>query len=208
MFALKIKEQQFADAINAALGVEFEAIAQVPGPLVPGQHPTVVVSLTNRAPVPIGDLSIELVADPKWEATGFAVGDISLGANQTRRQSLTLAVPPDAPPTRPYFARASLADSRYRILDAEQQFKPFADPPVAARARYSVDNVAVDVRTIVRRREPHLPFGESLRELAVVPAVAVNVTPRTAIVPTAAPRRAVDVRVELVNNLEHGGRGR
>ena len=42
----------------------------------------------------------------------------------------------------------------------------------------------------------------------VVPAVAVNVTPRIAIVPLAAARKQIDVRVELLNNVASGGSGR
>src|SRR5262245_29468589 len=36
VFVLRIKEQQFADAINVALGIELAAIADVPGPVVRG----------------------------------------------------------------------------------------------------------------------------------------------------------------------------
>jgi hypothetical protein len=68
--------------------------------------------------------------------------------------------------------------------------------------------VPVTIRSVVRRREPHLPYGEELRELMVVPAVAVNVTPRVAIVPLGSARKTLDVRVELLNNVEAGGSGR
>jgi hypothetical protein len=80
---------------------------------------------------------------------------------------------------------------------------------VTARALYEVAGEPVEIQTTVRRREPHLPYGEELRELMVVPAVAVNVAPRVAIVPTAASlaRRQVDVRVELLNNQERGVSG-
>ena len=66
---------------------------------------------------------------------------------------------------------------------------------------------AVEIHKAVRRRESHLPYGEELRELMVVPAVAVNVTPRVAIVPLASARKQVEVGVELLNNLEAGGSG-
>jgi LmbE family N-acetylglucosaminyl deacetylase len=207
-FVLKIKEQQFADAINAALGVEFRAIAQVAGPAVPGQRVAVDVALTNRGSVPIEDVRLELVADPAWEATGVAAADQRLGANRGMRQVLTVVVAQDAAPTRPYFARDSIAESRYRVLDPAQQFRPFGDPPVTARARYIVDHVAVEARTVVRRREARLPYGEELRELTVAPAIAVNVSPRMAIAPVAAGRRSLDVRVELVNNADREVAGR
>ena len=49
--------------------------------------------------------------------------------------------------------------------------------------------------------------GDELRELMVVPAVAVNVSPRIAIVPLSAATKTVEVRVELLNNMESGGTG-
>jgi hypothetical protein len=41
----------------------------------------------------------------------------------------------------------------------------------------------------------------------VVPAVAVNVSPRIAIVPLAAAAKTVEIRVELLNNMENGAAG-
>jgi hypothetical protein len=86
-------------------------------------------------------------------------------------------------------------------------FRPAAEPAATAIARYNVAGVRVETRTVVRRREARLPYGDELRELMVVPALAVNVSPRTAIVPLGVARKTVDVRVELVNNLERGGSG-
>ena len=143
---LRNKDQQFNDAINAALGIELQAVAQVPAPAVPGQRVAVDVALTNRGAVPIGDVRLELLADPAWDAMGVAAADLRLGAGDSLRQTLAVVVPPDAPPTRPYFERGSIAESRYRLADARQQFKPVADPPVAARARFLVENVPVEAR--------------------------------------------------------------
>jgi LmbE family N-acetylglucosaminyl deacetylase len=208
VFVLQTKEQQFVDAINAALGVELDAVAAVPGPAVPGQRVDVNVSLTNHGGVPIDDLAVGLVAAAGWEATGITVSDSSLSANRTFRQTLSVTVPADAPPTQPYFARGSITESRYRVVDGSQPFTPFAKPPVMVRARYRVENVPVDASAVVTRREPHLPYGEERRELVVVPPVAVNVSPRMAVAPLSTGRRAVPVRVELLNNVTGEARGR
>ena len=184
VFILQVKEQQFMDAINTALGIDFQAIASVPGPVVPGQRVSVETSLTNRGSIDIQDQGMALVAAPGWETTGAAMFDAALRANATWRRTLTVTVPADAPVTRPYFERPSIAEPRYTLRDASQFGRPAAAPAVSARARYRVDGVQVEIGTIVRRREPHLPYGDELRELMVVPAVAVNVTPRVAVVPT------------------------
>ena len=114
--------------------------------------------------------------------------------------------------TRPYFERASIAEPRYTVARRRAQFgRPAADAVAVARWR-ATRSPACRWRfdATVRRREPHLPYGEELRELMVVPAVAVNVAPR---VGGRADRRSrarkqVEVRVELLNNAEEGGSGR
>jgi LmbE family N-acetylglucosaminyl deacetylase len=235
-FILQVKEQQFMDAINTALAIDFEAVASA-GPVVPGQTVDVRVALTNRGTTAIEAGAITLTASPGWRLVARGTLPARLAINETARQTIAVTVPEDAPLTRPYFERAALTESRYTVRrDASPQpqaasranvesgvscafcafcvagcdpsNRPAAEPALSALARYTVAGVPVELRTTVRRRELRLPYGEELRELMVVPAVAVNVTPRVAVVPTASARKQVDVRVELVNNLQAGGSGR
>src|SRR5262249_20151418 len=81
VFTLRVKEQQFQDAINTALGIELQAIAGVPGPAVPGQRISVETSLTNHGSIGIDDITFELVAPPQSQPVG-AVAE-HLGANET-----------------------------------------------------------------------------------------------------------------------------
>ena len=210
VFILQVKEQQFMDAINAALGIDFDAIASA-GPVVPGQSVDVRAALTNHAAVDIELRELTLLAGaggPDWRLPANGDAPVRLGLNQTARHTFTATALPGARLSRPYFERESIADARYAIRDASQLFKPAATPSLRARALYTVAGVPVEIRATVRRREPHLPYGDELRELMVVPAVAVNVTPRVAIVPLAAAAGRVEVRVELLNNLADAGSGR
>ncbi len=212
VFILQMKEQQFMDAINTALGIDFEAIA-ASGPVVPGQPVDVSSAFTNRGTVPIDITEMTLLAaagGPDWRLPSNDAGRIRLGANQTARHTFAAATLPTARLSRPYFERGSIADARYTVGDPSQLFKPAATPSLRARAIYEVAGVPVYMIVTVRRREPHLPYGDELRELMVVPPVAVNVTPRVAVLPTAASaasRRQIDVRVELLNNQVKGGSG-
>src|SRR5262249_16630971 len=147
----------------------------------------------------------------------LAIGDSRLAQNETMRKALTVTIPDDAPFTRSYFERASIQESRYVVSDASQLYRPAAEPALTAVARYRVAGVPVGTRPPGRRGGPRLPYGEELREVMVVPAVAVNVSPRTAIVPAPAPSRSavapagkktLDIRVELVNNAAAGAGGR
>jgi LmbE family N-acetylglucosaminyl deacetylase len=244
VFVLRVKEDQFIDAINTALGIDFQAIADVRGPAVPGQRLQVGASFTNGGAMDIDVAGVELMAAAGWriERTGEAPG--RLRPNDTAHEAFIVTVPADAPPTRPYFERASIQESRYTIrrdetIDAKHAkpadpgflcafcgfcvercdpaYRPAAEPAATAVARYAVAGVPVEARAVVRRREPHLPYGDELRELMVVPAVAVDVSPRMAIVPATAPsrtavipsaRKPVDLRVDLMNNVSTGSSGR
>ena len=221
VFMLDVKERQFVDAINTALGIELQATAQAPGspegsamgPAVPGQKIEVRAALSNRGAIDIEPTEIALIDGDAWGARAATPVPSLLSLNQTARRTFSVTVPEQAHLARPYFERASIAEPRYTIRDAAQSYRPAAEAVLTARARYLVAGVPVSIRAAVRRREAHLPYGEELRELMVVPAVAVNVAPRAAIVPIGAlpgGRRengAVEVRVELANNAEQGSSG-
>jgi hypothetical protein len=177
--------------------------------VVPGQRIEVRASLTNRGTVDIEGADVSLVAGAAgWNIEKTGTAPARLAFNESARHLFTVAVPPDAALSRPYYERESIAQSRYAVLDASQLFRPAADAVLTARARYRVAGVPVEIRSTVVRREAHLPYGEEVRELMIVPAVAVNVSPRTAIIPASGPTKTVDVRVEVLNNVASGGAGR
>lgn len=214
---LRIKEAQFADAINTALGVDFSALAQPPGPervgpfgpppvmdpVVPGETFSVAIRFVNQG-------------TPAVTVSGFRVAGFesrlvrspaTLRRDEWASHTATLSVPENTPFTRPYFSRQSLAENRYAVADPALRDRPFAPAPLRITAQYSVFGVPVDVETPVMRREAQLPYGHVLRELAVVPAVALTVSPRHAIVPLSTANRMLRVQVDLVNNDPMGTRG-
>ena len=222
VFVLRVKEQQFMDAINTALGIELKSVAQpsgtkpptgpfaafappsTMGPAVPGSRFEVRTTLTNRGRAEIALSTLDLRPGPGLRVAPGAPAPVSLAYNQSAGDTFIVTVADDAPVSKPYFARGSVAEPRYTVADQEQLFKPVADPALIAHAQYSVNGVPVEIGSTVQRREPHLPYGDELRELMIVPAVAVNVSPRTAVVPLAARGKPVSVRVELVNNADPG----
>ena len=201
------------DAINTALGDRLPGDRRGAGPVVPGQRVNVEAALTSRGSIEIDVAEMTLTAaagGPDWQLPASTFGRARLTANETARHSFAAEVLAGARLSRPYFDRASIAEPRYALRDASQFGRPAAAPALSAWARYTVAGVPVEIAAPVRRREPHLPYGEELRELMVVPAVAVNVTPRVAVVAAATARdgkQAVEVRVELLNNAGGGGSG-
>jgi LmbE family N-acetylglucosaminyl deacetylase len=212
LHVLRIKERQFQDAINAALGLELTALAQPAntqeaiGPAaafappavmsapIPGQTFDVVVRLANRGGLPITLERAEPRDAPLWidAASGWNVSPVgpnatSLGRHEVTSKRFTVRVADNvALSTRPYFSRNGLAESRYTLSDPSQFGRPAAAPPLVATARYTIDAASVEIRATVRRREPKLPYGDVLREVRSVPRLAVAMTPSSAIVPLAA----------------------
>jgi LmbE family N-acetylglucosaminyl deacetylase len=219
---LTLKEAQFADAIDTALGIDFTATAQPAGtteptgqmaafappptmePVVPGQAFDVKLRLINR-----GSPDIDVVAFGVSGAGGPKAAPATLKRDQNAARTVRVVVPAAPSFTRPYFARGSIVDSRYTVGDPASLHKPAAAPAFVADAEYRIDGVPVHVAVPVTRREPQLPYGYVMRELAIVPALAVSVSPRQAIVPLAADAaaRSVRVQVELTNNAPGGSQG-
>jgi hypothetical protein len=80
-------------------------------------------------------------------------------------------------------------------------------PPFRAVAEYSVLGVPLTVDATVVRRELQLPYGSALRELAIVPAVALTVSPRVIIVPSSRIDATVHIDIDVTNNDPAGTHG-
>ena len=221
---LRVKESQFMDAINTALGLVWTAVAQpagtsdsesiasgvfraptVMGPVTPGQTFEVRVMLTNPSRLEILPIDYALLADAVLAPFPILT---PLHSGQTLELAHeTITVPHDAAVTRPYFSRASVQQSRYVIDDERQRYRAAAANPFSAVARYTVDGQRVEIREPVRRREARLPDGYVLRDLTVVPAVAVKVSPSRIVVPLTKKPAQLSVQVELLGHRPPGAEG-
>jgi LmbE family N-acetylglucosaminyl deacetylase len=219
-FILRIKEQQFQDAINAAMGIELTAVAQpanVPeptgpfasfmpaptmGPVYAGETFEVRADLASHG----GRVTVTPPAITLKTATGWNVSPLPGPANANARFSVTLT-DAAALTSKPYFSRQSIADSRYTLSDPKQFGRPSAEPAAIAIATYTIGGEPIETREVVRRREPNLPYGDELRELMVVPRLALIVSPSSAIIPIAAAKKQLAMQVDLLNNVESGNAG-
>lgn len=223
---LRLKEAQFADAINTALGMELTAIAQPAGrveptgqmaafappptmePVVPGQAFDVKAILINRGSVDVQVGNVSISTPGPTVVTG-SDRPLLLKRDENATRTVRVAVPAAPSFTRPYFARASLVESRYTVTDQASLHKPATAAPFAALAEYTVNGVPVRISVPVTRREAQLPYGYVMRELAIVPELVVNVSPRQAIVSSAVgpAARTVRLQVEVTNNASSGSKG-
>lgn len=221
-FILKVKERQFQAAITAALGVDFVASAQAAGlpeptgPFaafaaaptmsapVPGQTFEVRAHFTNRSPVDVTMRGIVLDTAEGWNVSSTGPdAATALGNNATSSQRFSVTLAPNVSlSSKPYFSRPSIQESVYQVSDVKQIHRPASEPPAVAVARYTVMGTDIETREVVVRREANLPYGVESRELRVVPALALTVTPGSAVVPLKAARKRVQVEVDLLNNVE------
>src|SRR5688572_6156141 len=200
---LSLKERQFQDAINSAMGMELTAVAQpagLPEPTGPGaafappalmaapvQGQTFEVRsrLANRGGITATAPAITIEGDRGWNVKpGQTTGGPALERHQQATLRATITLANDVPlSTRPYFHRDGLQESVYTLSDPPQFSRPVSTPPLRVVARYSIDGVPIEIRETVKRREAKLPYGDVLREVRSVPRIAVTMTPANAIVP-------------------------
>ncbi len=221
---LDVKEQQFVDALVAALGLEITAVAQpvglsdpsgpfaafAPPPtldaVTPGQavDVRVVVSVRGRRPLKVssaivhGPPNLRVVVE---RAAGVA------RAEQPVTARAGFVVPPDAPATRPYFARASIGETRYTVIDPTGLGRAAAPPAFTALVECDVEGAQLQLRVPVMRREAELPYGYVTRELEVLPVVGLTVTPAVLLVPSDGKPHTVDVQVDAATYSSIGASG-
>jgi LmbE family N-acetylglucosaminyl deacetylase len=216
---LAVKEEQLQAAIRATLGVTFTAFAQPAGtqeptgpfsafarppampPVVPGQIFEVRATFANRSSLDVKTVRLKLDAQDGWALPSEALPR-DAASNAPLTTTFTVTVPQNAALTRPYFSRKSIQDPRYTVTDQAQFSRPAGAPPLTALASFQVDGVDVEVREPVTRLEVNAPYGYDTRVLAVVPAVAVTMSPRQVVVPLGMAEKTVRLRTEVLNNLE------
>jgi LmbE family N-acetylglucosaminyl deacetylase len=221
---LALKEEQLQSAIGATLGVTFTARAQPAGtqeptgpfaafarpagmpPVVPGQAFEVRTTFANRSPIEVKALRVKLEGKGSWTAQP-ETAPRDAASNLPLSEKFALTVPRDATLTRPYFARKSIQDPRYTVAELPQFSRPAGEPALMAIANFAVNGVTVEIREPVTRLDANLPYGYETRVLAVVPAVAVTLSPSQVVVPLGTAEQKVRLRVEVVNNVEGKSEG-
>lgn len=199
----RTKPQQATDAMNRALGLEFEAAVDPSGPVspfqvaetlaaaVPGQRFSVTARVHQHSPASIEPVSLRMTAPSGWSV------------RETRRDRMEaqfeVIVPENATGTRPYWSRESeYRDHLYRIDRAEFEFLPFAPPELQAEFTYRVEGAEFVLRESVRTQSIDRLRGPQQRQLTVVPAVSLTVSPRFGILMPG--RQDTIIEVELRSN--------
>jgi hypothetical protein len=200
-FRLKLKEDQYQQAILLAHGLRMDAIAD--DGIVMGNQPVrVTANVANRGPEDVSITALKL-SGFNGDAACANLGPIKNGAPFTC--ATETKIPADAKLTNPYWIR--LPDSGRAELEPDPPYGyPFRPSPFRARFEFDVKGVAVSSEMPVQYRYAgDLATGEKRMELNVVPGLSLHVEPAVMIVPlkvAAGVDRRKDVRVTVENNTK------
>jgi len=197
-FRLEQKERDYEDAVIAAHGLTFEAVAD-DGLIVAGQPLKVSVVTINRGAT---DVDVTGVSVAGLSGASCNAGPAKAGAVYSC--SADVQVPADATLTRPYFH-----DNYWKHPEnpAREDFDPgvpfgvaFAPSPFHVTYRVKAGSVEITRdQPIQFRYVKDIYEGDKRMELNVVPAFSVKMTPGLAVIP--APRtgeaRALDREIHV-----------
>ena len=202
-FRLRQKERDYEDAVLAAHGVTFEAIAD-DGMVIPGQPVKLSMAAMNRG---ASDVAITGVTLSGFDgATACPAGPVKSNAAYTC--NVDAHIPTDAALTTPYFTDDYWSHPANPAINKYARGVPFGVAFAPTPFRVSFHLKAGDVE--ITRDAPFqyryvrdIYTGDKRMELNVVPAFSVRITPALAVIPSAAgpkpPTREIHVSVTNSN---------
>jgi LmbE family N-acetylglucosaminyl deacetylase len=182
-FALEQDEHRLGIALSEAAGVIIEAFSD-DDLLVPGQQVEVEVQVWNGGDHTVGLDELVLSTPTGWTIAPSGWQNVELLPGTLTSHRFALAVPEFAEFTKPYFLRAPLVSGIYQWpTDRSVRTKPFDAPFVETHAVLSIAGTSVERVAAAVYRFADQAIGEIRRPLYVVPAVGVEIVPRTAVWP-------------------------
>ena len=205
-FLLARKAEQFEAALVQAVGLVVDVLSDRET-VVPGESVGVTVNTFVPQTAPVTIVSGRVEVPDGWvveAADGLQIGARArvpfFREEADRSDTFRVSVPPDAPLTTPYWLRAPRDGDMFDWTGAMPRTEPFGKPAIVGVVEIEVGGTRVAVRQPVEYRFADRIRGELRRELNVVPAVAVEVSPELDIVPLSATGRPRPVSVRLVSH--------
>ena len=201
-FRLNIKERDYEDAVIAAHGLSFDAVAD-DGLVIAGQPVKLSILASNRG---ASDVSVTGVSIAGFDAPGAcAPGAAKKDAVYTC--SSEAHVPKDAKLTTPYFHDnywKHPENQAIQIFDPGVEFGvPFAPTPFRVVFHIQAGGVEVTRDAPVEfRYVENVYFGDKRMELNVVPAFSVSVTPALAVIPSGGAEVKREIHVSVINGAK------
>lgn len=204
-FRLKIKERDFEDAVLAAHGLTFDAVAG-DGLVIAGQPVTLSLLAVNRG---ASEVSISAVAIAGFDLAPHTCVPGSVKKDAVYTCVAAAHVPKNATLTTPYFTDnywKNPANPAIDIFDPDVPFGvPFRPTPFRVTFHINAGSARITKELPVQYRYvKDLYFGEKRMELNVVPNFSVRITPPLAVFPLTATTKPIqrEVHVTVTNGAK------
>jgi LmbE family N-acetylglucosaminyl deacetylase len=200
-FRLDLKEKDYQDALIAAHGLTFDAVAD-DGLVIAGQAVKVTAVVQNHG---ASDVGVTSVAIAGLTSPGVCKID-AVRKDNSANCAVDAKIPLDAKATTPYFTDnywKHPENQAIQILDPSVPFGvPFAPTPFRVTFFLKLGNVEVKREVPVTFRYiKDIYFGDKRMELNVVPAFSVSMDRGLAVIPAPAAGKGAsyEVNVSVVN---------
>ncbi|MGH9460821.1 MAG: PIG-L family deacetylase [Vicinamibacteria bacterium] len=194
---LSYKEKDFIEAIALAHGIALDAVSDR-GEVVPGGALEIAIRVTQRSPEPIDvtDLVLDLPESWTQELEGETKG--RLAENESLEAKFKTRVAEDAELSKPYWERNPSVD-RFDLVAPQYFGLPFAPPAVNARLSFRSGSVDISIEEPVQYRYAGPWVGtEKEKEISVLPAVSLSVSPGVMVFPIEAGSRTRHASVSVL----------
>jgi len=203
-FRLKTKERDYQDAVLAAHGLTFDAVAD-DGLVIGGEAVKLSLLAVNRGVTDVAVSDVTIAGFDK--APACTAGPANKGAVYTC--SAEVRVPANAKLTSPYFTDSYWKTPSNPAINVFEAGVPFGVPfaPTPFRVTFHVKAGGADVTKelpIQYRYVKDIYNGDKRMELNVVPALSARVSPPLAVVPSAPSASARTVERELHVTVTNG----
>jgi len=200
-FLLLRKEREFEAALEAAAGVVVDALADAET-IAAGETATITTRVFVPDPGLVKVGAIDLRVPAGWLVAPAASAPPIRGRRpRTETASaeaiFEVTVSGGVAPTQPYWLRSPRNGDLYHWPDGDARSRPFADREAQAIVPLEIGGVAVTARRGIEHRFADPARGEVRRDLAVVPALALDVEPDLLVVPTSSADRTRRIAVRL-----------
>ena len=184
-FRLRNKERDYEDAVLAAHGLAFDAVAD-DGLVIAGQPVRLSIVAVNRGQ---SDVDVAGVAIAGVDAAS-ACAPAAVKKDAVFTCGADARVPRDAKPTTPYFSDEYWSHPSTPAINRFERGVPFGVPFAPTPFRVAFHVKAGDVEVVKEipvqyRYVKDIYNGDKRMELNVVPAFSVRVTPALAVIPAA-----------------------
>ena len=206
---LRLKRNQFEDAINLAMGLTLSVTVDTPTAAtpdeafmaVPGQVFGVSVRLRNPSDRTLAIHDVNLDLPSGWHANASSAKVTSLAPGKELSAQFRVTVPENAEYTRPYWHRNDPeTDGLNTIDDLRYATLPFPPPPLQAHVTYSSDATQSEARAVGTVSYKDSTGRQQRRPLAVAPPFSVSIDPISQVIPVGQ-HAARMVKVEAKSGL-------